>query len=255
MNVTRHDQYAHPLSDLEIAQSAALKPIVEVAREKLGVSRGTSRSLRSHQGQTILRSPELPRGEARRQADPGHGDHADPRRRGQDHDDGRARRRAQSSGQAGHRLPARTQPGALLRDEGRRGRRRLCASGADGGDQPPFHWRLPRDRRRQQSAGRDDRQSHLLGRRAGARSAAHHLAPRARYERPRATENHDRPGRGGQWLSARGWIRHHRRLRNDGGVLPRLGSQGFAARLGAIVVGETRDRRQFVRPTSKPPAR
>jgi len=38
MNSIRHDQYAHPLSDLEIAQAAELRPIASVARDKLGVA-------------------------------------------------------------------------------------------------------------------------------------------------------------------------------------------------------------------------
>ena len=35
--MTSHDQHAHPKSDIEIAQAAAMRPIVEVAREKLGI--------------------------------------------------------------------------------------------------------------------------------------------------------------------------------------------------------------------------
>ena len=68
--------------------------------------------------------------------------------------------------------------GPMLRHEGRRGRRRLCAGRADGGHQPPFHRRFPRDRRRQQPARGDGRQPHLLGQRARHRPAPHHLAPR-----------------------------------------------------------------------------
>ena len=34
---------------------------------------------------------------------------------------------------------------AVLRHEGRGGRRRLCAGRADGGDEPPLHRRFPRD--------------------------------------------------------------------------------------------------------------
>ena len=44
--------------------------------------------------------------------------------------------------------------GPGVRDEGRRGGRRLRAGGADGRHQPAFHRRLPRDRRRQQPARR-----------------------------------------------------------------------------------------------------
>jgi formate--tetrahydrofolate ligase len=38
MNSIRHDQYAHPLSDLEIAQAAELRPIIDLARDKLGIA-------------------------------------------------------------------------------------------------------------------------------------------------------------------------------------------------------------------------
>ena len=59
--------------------------------------------------------------------------------------------------------PARTLARPLLRHEGRRRRRRLCAGRADGSDQPALHRRFPRHLRRAQSARGDDRQSHLLG--------------------------------------------------------------------------------------------
>lgn len=35
--LTKHDQHANPISDIEIAQAAALRPIVDVASEKLGI--------------------------------------------------------------------------------------------------------------------------------------------------------------------------------------------------------------------------
>ena len=54
-------------------------------------------------------------------------------------------------------------PGAELRHEGRRGRRRLCAGRADGPDQPAFHRRFPRHHLGQQLAGRDDRQPRSTG--------------------------------------------------------------------------------------------
>ncbi len=76
--------------------------------------------------------------------------------------------------------------GPSFGDEGRRRRRRLRPGRADGGHQPPFHRRFPRDRRRQQPARGDGRQPHLLGQRARHRLAPGHLAPRPRHERPGA---------------------------------------------------------------------
>src|SRR5579862_9914760 len=38
MNSARHDQYAHPLSDLEIAQAADLLPVADLARDRLGIA-------------------------------------------------------------------------------------------------------------------------------------------------------------------------------------------------------------------------
>ena len=75
---------------------------------------------------------------------------------------------------------------AELRHEGRRGRRRLLAGGADGPDQPALHRRLPRHHLGQQPAGRDDRQPHLLGQFARHRRAARVVAALPRHERPRA---------------------------------------------------------------------
>ena len=141
--------------------------------------------------------------------------------------------------------------GPVLRHEGRRRRRRLRASRADGRDQSPFHRRLPRHHDRQQSPGLDGRQPHVLGQRARDRSAPRRLAPRARPERPRAARDGRRPRRRGQWVSARGRVRHHGRVRNDGGVLPRRRSRrsrGAAGphdrRLQARQAARDRDRHQ-----------
>ena len=90
-------------------------------------------------------------------------------------------------------LPARTLAGAVLRHEGRRDRRRRGAGGAGGRDQPALHRRLPRHHRRQQPAGRSDRQPHLLGQCARPRSGARHLAPRHGHERPRAAAHRPAP--------------------------------------------------------------
>ncbi len=149
-------------TDAEIARSANKLPIAEVAREARH-SRAGPHSLRPRQGQDRLRLSGDAEGQAGRQADPGHGDLPDAGRRRQDHDHGRPGRRPEQDRQEGHHLPARAQPGPVLRHEGRRRRRRLCPGGADDRHQPALHRRLPRHRCGAQPAVRGDRQPHSLG--------------------------------------------------------------------------------------------
>ena len=94
--------------------------------------------------------------------------------------------------------------GPVLRHEGRRGRRRLCADRADGGHQPPLHRRLPRHHLGPQPAVGDDRQPHLLGQRARHRLPPRRLAARARHERPGAARDRRLARRRRQRLPARG---------------------------------------------------
>ena len=182
---------------------------------------GEPRALRPLQGQGVDGLHQVAQGQAERQADPGHRDHADAGGRGQDHHHGRPHRRAQPHRQEGDAVPARAFARPVLRHEGRRRRRRLCPGRADGGHQPPFHRRLPRHHLGAQSALRADRQPHLLGQRARHRSAPRRLAPRHGHERPRAARDRLLARRRRQRLSARGRLRHHRRLRGDGDLLPR----------------------------------
>ena len=72
---------------------------------------------------------------------------------------------------------------------------------------------------------RDDRQPHLLGQCARHRLAPRRLAPRHGHERPRAARDRLLARRRRQRLSARGRLRHHRRLRGDGDLLPRQRSR------------------------------
>jgi hypothetical protein len=110
--------------------------------------------------------------------------------------------------------------GPELRDEGGRRRRRQCAGRADGGHEPPFHRRFPRDHLGAQPAERDDRQPHLLGQRARDRRTPRGLAPRARHERPGAARYRDLARRRGQRLPAADRLRHHRGLRGHGDPVP-----------------------------------
>ena len=176
--------------------------------------------VRHRQGQGAASTISSPGRAAGRQAGAGHRDHADAGRRGQDHDHRRPRRRAQPHRQTHGDLPARALARPVLRHEGRRRRRRLRPGRADGGHQPPFHRRLPCDRRRAQPAGSAARQPPLLGQRAAARRAPDHLAARDGHERSRAALDRELAGRHRQRLPARGRLRHHGRLRGHGDLLP-----------------------------------
>ena len=83
-------------------------------------------------------------------------------------------------------LPARGLARAGLRDQGRRGRRRLRAGRPDGGPEPPLHRRHPRDRRREQPARRAARGAPPARERARHRPALGQLAALRRHQRPRA---------------------------------------------------------------------
>ena len=46
-------QHQKPKSDIEISQAAKKRPIIELAKEKLGIARGKPRTLRPLQGQGV----------------------------------------------------------------------------------------------------------------------------------------------------------------------------------------------------------
>ena len=193
-------------------------------RDRQGKARhraGEPRALRPLQGQGVDGLHQVAAGQDERQADPGLRDLADAGGRGQDHHHGRPDRRAQPHRQEGDAVPARALARPVVRHEGRRGRRRLRPGRADGGHQPPLHRRLPRHHLGAQSAVGADRQPHLLGQRARHRQPPRRLAPRHGHERPRAARDRLLARRRRQRLSARRRLRHHRRLRGDGDLLPR----------------------------------
>ena len=142
-------------SDIEIAQEAKMKPIAEVAAS-LGLADedvipyGRYKAKINHrlihkatkQGKMILVTAisPTPAGEGKTTTSVGLADAMN------------------AAGQKDHALPAGALPGPCVRHQGRRGRRRLCPGGAHGGHQPPLYRRPARHRRRQQPAGRHDRQ-------------------------------------------------------------------------------------------------
>ena len=172
-------QHQKPKSDIEISQEAKKRPIIELAKERLGigaeslepyghykakVSMDYVKSLAGKKDGKLSWSPRSPRRRPAR-ARP-------PRPSGLD-------RRAQRIGKTRDALPARAVARAVLRRQGRRHRRRLRASRADGRHQPAFHRRFPRHHLGAQSARGADRQSHLLGQRARHRQPPRRLAARA----------------------------------------------------------------------------
>ena len=209
------------LSNIEIAQHAKMKPIVALAKERLGIPEehlspfGHYKAKISLDYCTHLGQPQ------ERQAHTRHGHLPHPGGRRQDDDDGRPRRRAEPHRQEGDHLSARTGARPGLRHERRRGRRRLRPGRADGGHQPPLHRRLLRDRAREQPARGADRQSHPSRQRGGLRRAPHRLASRRRLQRSGTARHHDWPRRARQRLPAPGRLRHRRRFRSDGDLLPR----------------------------------
>ena len=214
-------QHQNPKSDIEISQSAEKRRILDVAKEKLGIAPENLEPYGHYKAKVSIDYINSLQSQAERQADPGDRHHADAGGRGQDHDHGRPHRRAQSYRQEGDAVPARAFARSIVRHEGRGGRRRLRPGGADGGHQPAFHRRFPRHHLGAQSARGADRQPHLLGQFARHRLAPRRLAARLGHERPRAARDRLFARRRRQRLSARGRLRHHRRLGSHGDFLPR----------------------------------
>ena len=202
-------------SDLEIAQAANLRPLTDIAAQ-MGIAQHLLEPYGDDVAKIKLRAIEeladRPQGQVRRR----HGDHADAARRGQDHDDRRSR-----AGDAAHRqaVDDRHPPavdGPDVRDQGRRGRRRLQPGHPDGDAQPAPDRRLPRGDRGAQPAVGDGRQPPAPGQRARPRPRQHHLAARARRQRPRAAQHRHRARRARGRRHPADRLRHHRCVRGDG---------------------------------------
>ena len=161
-------------------------------------------------------------GQEGRQADPGHRDQPDAGGRRQDDDDGRPRRRPQPHRQARDELPARALARAVLRRQGRCGRRRLlprsCRWRTSTSTSPATSTRSPSAHNLLSAMidnhiywgnalGLDERR--IAWRRVMDMNdrALRSIVELARRRRQR--------------LSARGRLRHHGRLRGDGDLLPR----------------------------------
>ena len=100
-------QHTSPKSDIQIAQEAKKRPIMELAKEKLGIAPENLEPYGHYKAKVSMDYIKSLQSQAERQADPGHGDHADAGRRRQDHDHRRPGRRAEPHRQEGDDLPAR----------------------------------------------------------------------------------------------------------------------------------------------------
>ncbi len=146
--------------------------------------RRRDRAVRPHQGQGHAGGDGGASGRAGRRFGVGDGRHAHRGRRGQDHHDDRADAGTATPRAPGHQRHAGALAGSGVRRQGRRGRRRLCAGGADGGHQPALHRRLRGGERGAQPAGGHAGQPPAPGQRARYRCAARPLAAGDGHERP-----------------------------------------------------------------------
>ena len=216
-------QHQNPKSDIEISQAAKKRPILDIAKEKLGIAaenlepyghykaKVSMDYIKSLQGKPngklilVTAISPTPAGEGKTTTTVGLTDALN------------------HIGKKAMLCLREPWLGPSFRHEGRRRRRRLCAGRADGGHQSSFHRRFPRHHLGAQSALGADRQPHLLGQCARHRLTPRHLAPRDGHERSRAARDRVLARRRRQRLSARGRLRHHRRLRSHGDLLPRQG--------------------------------
>ncbi len=140
----KNNQHIAPKSDIEISQAASMRPIVDIARDRLGIPAEYVQPYGHYKakisldyvaglkdkpdGKLILVTAitPTPAGEGKTTTTVGLTD-------GLNHIGKKA-------------LCCLREPsaGTMLRRQGRRRRRRLCAGRADGGHQSPFHRRFPR---------------------------------------------------------------------------------------------------------------
>ncbi len=73
------DQHKHPKSDIEISQAAKMRPILEVAKDKLDIGAEDLIPYGHYKAKVSLDYIASLEGPARRQADPGHRHHPDAR--------------------------------------------------------------------------------------------------------------------------------------------------------------------------------
>ena len=201
-------------SDLEIARAGKLAPLTEIAAQ-MGIG---PHLLEAHGDELAkIRLEAIDELADRPKASTWWSRPSpDAARRRQDHDDRRSRHGDEAHRQAGNHQLAPAIDGPDLRHQGRRCRWRLQPGDPDGVAEPAPHRRLPRGDRCPQPAVGNGRQPPASGQRARPRHLQHHMAPRARCQRPCLAQHHRRARRQGRWRHAPNRLRHHRSLRSDG---------------------------------------
>jgi len=213
-----HDRIPRPhrSGDCPFGHHAAHRP----DRRQAGGRSGGCGAVRQDQGQAVAGPVRPPRPAAPGPADPGHGHQPHPGRGRQDHHQRRPDRRLEPAGRLGGAVPAGAFPGALLRPQGRRRRRRPCPGGAHGGYQPALHRGLPRHRRGAQPAGGGPGQPPGARQPAGHRPGPDRLEAGRGHERPGPAPPRAGAGGAGQWPAAGKRLRDHRGLGGHGHLLP-----------------------------------
>ena len=213
--------------NLRIAQSASLKPLGDIA-EGMGIGPHLMEPYGEHVAKIKLSAidelADRPAGQVRRRLR----GHPHAAGRGQDHHHGRARPGVLAHREAGHGGDPAALHGPDVRDQGRRGGWRLQPGRTDGDPQPAPHRRLPRGHGGAQPAVRGARQPPPPGQRGRHRPARHHVAARARRQRPRAAQHRRGPRRQAGRCPPADRLRHHRRQRGDGDLRARHVAAGDA---------------------------
>ena len=183
-------------SDIEIAEAADITPVVDLARDALGIPAEALVPYGHTKAKVSLRLPR-----ARWRTAPTGTSCSS--RRSRRRPPARARRRPRSAwptacaGSARRACVALREPsmGPVFGMKGGAAGRRLRPGRADDRHQPALHRRLRRDRRGEQPARRADRQPPPPRQRPRHRPAHRHLEARRRPQRPRPAPDRRRPRR------------------------------------------------------------
>ena len=231
-------------SDIEIAESADITPVVDLARETLGIPAEALVPYGHTKAKVSLRwlagLEDRPDGHLVLVT----GMSPTPGRGGEDDDVRGSGRRVAPDRRGEHRRPARAVDGSGLRHQGRSRGRRLRPGRAHGRHQPRLHGRLRRRRRRQQPARRPARQPPPPWQRARHRPSHGDLEASRRPQRPCPARHRRRPRWHGERRPEGGRVRHRRRPPRSwrsSASPPRCAD--LRRRLGDIVVAHTRDKR------------
>ena len=242
MNEVKAAPSGAPDSDLHIARRAKLKPIAEIGA-RLGIPEDALEPYGRVKAKLDLRFHRRARRPQDWQAGAGDGDQPDARRRRQDDDHDRPGRRAQPAWPESGHLSARAESGPCFGAKG----------GATGGGyaqigpMTDINLHFTGDIHAVSAAHNllaalvDN---HVYWRGAPRpRSAAHHLAARARHERSLVARHGAGARRCRQRHAAREPVRHRDGVRSHGDLLPGRDLADLQRRLGDIVVGETFEKR------------